>query len=218
MSSQAIDRPYLDHQPEQAKALRRPGLSARPVTPVLTVEEIVANVAAVYSVTTGEIWGRGHDRPIAKARHEVWRRMRADLGWSFPMIGKRFGVQHSTVMRALGAPRGAERRTSASAATPQGTASLGGGSALSLLVPESEAKPQQSPAGRETESEPARDSLDAGTRRAERSRDWTREMPTDEQAAGYPEARHSVVPALEGCQINSTFEDNRKGDLDVGQD
>jgi len=64
---------------------------------------IVTAVALRTRVPEAEILGRSRRHPIIQARHEVWRRMRDELKWSYPMIGKRFGVDHTTVMSALGA-------------------------------------------------------------------------------------------------------------------
>jgi chromosomal replication initiation ATPase DnaA len=74
-----------------------------------TVDEIIAEVASTTSITAEEILGRSHLRPIVQARHEVWRRVRAELGWSYPMIGKRFGRAHGPVMAALKGRRASRR-------------------------------------------------------------------------------------------------------------
>jgi chromosomal replication initiation ATPase DnaA len=74
-----------------------------------TVDEIIAEVANATSITPEEILGRSHLRPIVKARHEVWRRVRVELGWSYPMIGKRFGRAHGPVMAAIKGRRASSR-------------------------------------------------------------------------------------------------------------
>lgn len=79
--------------------------------PVKTVDEIVAEVSLAASIDVEEIRGRSHMRPIVKARHEVWRRVRAELGWSYPMIGKRFAVDYTTVMAALGGRRASRKES-----------------------------------------------------------------------------------------------------------
>ncbi len=93
------DRTAVDHQPCS------PGVVPCRVEVSTTnqVEAILAEVARRTCITEQEILGKSHLRPIVQARHEVWRRVRAELGWSYPMIGKRFAVDHTTVMSALGA-------------------------------------------------------------------------------------------------------------------
>jgi chromosomal replication initiation ATPase DnaA len=83
------DRSAIDHQPRRAERDQ--------------VDEIVTAVAVQSRVTVDDILGRSRRHAINQARHEVWRRLREELRWSYPMIGKRFGVHHTTVMSALGA-------------------------------------------------------------------------------------------------------------------
>ncbi len=73
------------------------------------IAEIVAEVSAETFVTGREILGRALFQPVVKARHEVWRRVRLELGWSYPEIGKRFGVDASSVTTALNGRRKAKR-------------------------------------------------------------------------------------------------------------
>ena len=65
------------------------------------IDQIIEAVSVETCITAEEILGRHHFPAIVKARHEVWRRVRTELGWSYPMIGKRFGVDGSSVVSAL---------------------------------------------------------------------------------------------------------------------
>ncbi|UOF77288.1 dnaa protein helix-turn-helix [Caudoviricetes sp.] len=187
------------------------------------VDQIVAEVAAETCITPDEIMGRSHLRDIVRARHEVWRRVRAELGWSYPMLGKRFGVDDSTVQAALKGRRGGSKsQTNAPAATHQGTGSPSrsacqpseetGVSALSCTGAEGDQ--EQHPAGRETESESSSVSLDVGTRRAERSRDWSRPYLDRSPATGSLEARLREPVSAGGCQTNSNHVDARRMERD----
>lgn len=69
------------------------GLRARGLLP------IVERHAAEHHVTVDDIVGERRHLHIARARHAVWRELRA-LGWSFPEISRLFGRDHSTVMSA----------------------------------------------------------------------------------------------------------------------
>lgn len=47
-------------------------------------------------------WVLGRERyaDVVRARHEVWYAVRQTLGFSYPHIGRIFGVDHSTVLHA----------------------------------------------------------------------------------------------------------------------
>lgn len=70
----------------------------RPVR--VTLLAIIGRACEEHYVTYGEVRGRDRYARIARARHQVWRELRA-LGWSLSEIGREFGVHHTTVLSAV---------------------------------------------------------------------------------------------------------------------
>jgi chromosomal replication initiation ATPase DnaA len=62
--------------------------------------EDVADVVRDHRVTMFEACSRMQTKKIAKARHAAWAYLR-EQGFSYPEIGRLWGVSHSTVHRAL---------------------------------------------------------------------------------------------------------------------
>lgn len=73
---------------------------------------IVAEVAAEAGLTVGDLMGATREHRYAHPRQEAWRRIRDDLGWSLPRIGRMFGKDHTTILHGVRAAeaRGALRR------------------------------------------------------------------------------------------------------------
>ncbi len=64
--------------------------------------DIIANVALRHDVTVSQLMGRKRYPEFVAARHEAMFRIRQELVWSFPKIGKLFGRRdHSTIMHAV---------------------------------------------------------------------------------------------------------------------
>lgn len=80
-----------------ALELRKP----RPIDPESTVAELVQAAAAVFDVDPAMVMGRLRYAPIAQARQLVWLLCRSELGWSYPMLGRQFGRDHTTIMNGI---------------------------------------------------------------------------------------------------------------------
>ena len=61
---------------------------------------IIAEVARETGISVSDIMGRSRKYPIAKARHEAMKRVRAELGYSYPQIDRMFGRDHSSIIWA----------------------------------------------------------------------------------------------------------------------
>lgn len=62
--------------------------------------EIVRKIAARNEVSVADIMSASRKAPIVAARQMAMYRLRANLGLSYPAIGKFFNRDHSTVMHA----------------------------------------------------------------------------------------------------------------------
>lgn len=60
----------------------------------------VADVLRSHNVTVFEACGRGRTSKVVKARHAAWSLLR-ERGFSYPEIGRIWGVDHSSVLTAL---------------------------------------------------------------------------------------------------------------------
>jgi chromosomal replication initiation ATPase DnaA len=70
--------------------------------------EVVQAVAQETGVRPSEILGRDRSRHVVAARHRVWAMLHRS-GWSAASIGREFGVDHTSVLYALGKPWSAYR-------------------------------------------------------------------------------------------------------------
>ena len=67
------------------------------------LEGIVESVAAEHRVTMTELLGVCKQRHIVRARHAAWRALATALpAWSSTSLGDLVGVDHSTILYALG--------------------------------------------------------------------------------------------------------------------
>lgn len=64
------------------------------------VRVIQARAAARYGITIDELLGPGREQHVAAARKEAMQDSRR-LGLSYPVIGKLFNRDHTTVMAAV---------------------------------------------------------------------------------------------------------------------
>ena len=60
--------------------------------------KIIMDVARARGVDTASIMDKSRKNVIARARHEIFYRLRTELGWSYPRIGRVFGLDHTTVL------------------------------------------------------------------------------------------------------------------------
>lgn len=67
-----------------------------------TIEAIVSRAASEHGVSVDAVMGRDRSRRATRARHSVWRRLRAfPFRMTVEAIGDLFGRDHSTVVVAL---------------------------------------------------------------------------------------------------------------------
>ena len=71
---------------------------------------IIAEVAKAHRVTVSDILGQSRRVPIVTARHEAMRRIRSELGYSFPQIGRMFDRDHSSIIWACRGGRASQLR------------------------------------------------------------------------------------------------------------
>lgn len=62
---------------------------------------MLEEVARSHHVTQGEVVGRTRRLTPTKARHELWRRLRDEHGFSYPEIGSLFDRDHTTIMAGI---------------------------------------------------------------------------------------------------------------------
>lgn len=68
----------------------------------ITAEQIEREVAVAHGLTVAVLRSRLRYGPICRARADLYRRLRAaPMRWSYPMIGKYIGRDHTTIMYAL---------------------------------------------------------------------------------------------------------------------
>lgn len=79
-------------------------------TPRARWEVMLAEVAEKHGVTSGDILGRERIRKIVAARHEICRRLHAELGIGYKEIGRRLGRDHTSVMYACGCRVGSAKQ------------------------------------------------------------------------------------------------------------
>lgn len=67
-------------------------------------EQTLHRIAHAFGVNAELIRSRRRTKTVARARHELWRALRA-RGWSYPEIGAFTGHHHSAVYDALSRPK-----------------------------------------------------------------------------------------------------------------
>jgi chromosomal replication initiation ATPase DnaA len=67
-------------------------------TPGELARAIVARVARRHRVDPSDLMSDDRTCVMTYARQEAYARVRDDLGWSYPRIGRFFGRNHATVM------------------------------------------------------------------------------------------------------------------------
>jgi chromosomal replication initiation ATPase DnaA len=77
------------------------GIKTR-IVGVFRWKEILSETAIKHGLTVGELLGQARSRWIAWPRFEAAHRLRKELGWSLPQIGRRLGDRdHTTALNAL---------------------------------------------------------------------------------------------------------------------
>ncbi|NBN62077.1 helix-turn-helix domain-containing protein [Pannonibacter tanglangensis] len=62
---------------------------------------IASEIAAKHRVTLADLTGPCRQRAIFRARAELAYRLRTELGWSFPRIGRLLNRDHTTIMNQV---------------------------------------------------------------------------------------------------------------------
>lgn len=88
---------YIDRDPLDGSPLPPPVILA-PKQPART---IIAEVAAEHQVTPADLIGHCRKPGYVKPRHIAMARIRNELGYSYPQIGKLFNRDHSSVIWAV---------------------------------------------------------------------------------------------------------------------
>jgi len=70
--------------------------------------DILRDVCKSQGVTRDEIFSRNRNKKLVMARAVIYDRIRKELGWSYPRIGKIFGRDHTTVLHGIRLARGYE--------------------------------------------------------------------------------------------------------------
>ncbi len=82
-----------------------PIISTPPVMPIVSpparARKIIAEVAAAYEVTPADLTGPRRHQHLIEPRWLAMRRIRHELNYSFPQIGRLFNRDHSTVIWAV---------------------------------------------------------------------------------------------------------------------
>ena len=64
--------------------------------------DIIDQVAAAHRLTRADLIGSSKKARLVAARWEAIRRIRSELGYSLPKIGRLFGMDHTSVLYATG--------------------------------------------------------------------------------------------------------------------
>jgi len=62
---------------------------------------IVREVCEAHDVTRDEIFEKNRSKKMVMARGVIYDRIRKELGWSYPKIGKLFGKDHTTILHGV---------------------------------------------------------------------------------------------------------------------
>lgn len=89
---------------------------APPVAPRRTAREIIAEVCSEHGVRVSEVLGPRRYGYLIKPRHAAMKRIRDELGYSYPLIGRIFARDHATIIWAC---RGGRKNQPSRAKQPQ---------------------------------------------------------------------------------------------------
>jgi chromosomal replication initiator protein len=62
---------------------------------------IVREVCEAHDVKRDEIFKKNRSKKLVMARGVIYDRIRKELGWSYPKIGKLFGRDHTTILHGV---------------------------------------------------------------------------------------------------------------------
>lgn len=62
---------------------------------------IVREVCEAHDITRNEIFEKNRSKKMVMARGIIYDRIRKELGWSYPKIGKLFGKDHTTILHGV---------------------------------------------------------------------------------------------------------------------
>jgi len=98
------------------------------------LDAIAVDVAARRGVPLAELCGRGRSQSLARARHEVWWRIRhhPERYLSLPEIARLFGRDHTTIMAGIEAH--AQRLAAAAIATSEAASAPSGPLAMGIAA------------------------------------------------------------------------------------
>lgn len=71
--------------------------------------EIIAEVATSHGLLMADLVGKPKVHSLIEPRRAAMKRVRAELGYSYPQIGRLFNRDHTTVMYALRGKRRSSR-------------------------------------------------------------------------------------------------------------
>jgi len=88
---------YIDCDPLDGSPLPPPVI----VPPKAPAHRIIAEVAAAHQLTSADLTSPSRKQNLVVARHEAMKRIRAELKYSYPQIGRLFRRDHSSVIWAV---------------------------------------------------------------------------------------------------------------------
>lgn len=65
------------------------------------MRDVAEEAAREYGVDLGQIRSRARSRAVVRARQEAMRRIRDEMGRTYPEIGQWFGLDHTTVIHGV---------------------------------------------------------------------------------------------------------------------
>lgn len=65
------------------------------------LREIVLEVVEARGLSLSDICSRRRTSAVVAGRHECWFHIRNELAWSYPEIGRLWGVDHTTVISGV---------------------------------------------------------------------------------------------------------------------
>jgi hypothetical protein len=92
---------YISHDPLTGQPIDPAPPVVLIASPPARARKIIAEVAAAYELTPEDLTGPRRFKYLMEPRWLAMRRIREELGYSFPHIGRLFNRDHSTVVWAI---------------------------------------------------------------------------------------------------------------------
>lgn len=92
---------YITHDPLTGFPIDQAPLVTLIAAPPARARKIIAEVAAAYELTPADLTGPRRFAKIMEPRRIAMARIRNELGYSFPQIGRLFNRDHSSVIWAI---------------------------------------------------------------------------------------------------------------------